>query len=84
MKLFLAGLVCCALGVMLFAVNWLGAVSFAPHITEWDTPPGRIGAAYSVVGYRPTIFGVVFILAGLALLIVPQFVKARAGESQRI
>ena len=85
MKRFNAGLVCCAVGVMLFAVNWLGAAAAISSVTEWDRSGfGRIGAAFSLVGYVPITFGVVFLIAGGVLLYRPARENSpQPGEASR-
>ncbi len=69
MKRFNAGLACCAVGVMLFAVNWLGAAAAVSSVTEWSREGlGRMGASFSIVGYLPIVFGVLLLIGGLVLI----------------
>ena len=67
MKRLAIGLTSCALGLLLYAVNWLGAVLFMPQVTEWDG--SRLSASYSVVGHRPLVFGVLLLIFGAALVV---------------
>lgn len=69
MRRFAIGLCCCVVGVLLCAVNWLGAAAAVSQVTEWDTQKGRVSAAYSVVGHGPQVIGIIFFVAGLALMI---------------
>ncbi len=69
MRRFAMGLCCCVVGVLLWAVNWLGAAAAVSQVTEWDTQKGRVSAAYAVVGHGPEVIGIIFIVAGLALMI---------------
>ena len=68
MKRLVIGCTCCALGVILYAVNWLGAAVNVAQVTEWDTTKGRLGAAYSIVGRGPLVFGVLLFVVGAVLL----------------
>lgn len=68
MKRLVIGCTCCALGVILCAVNWLGAAVNVAQVTEWDTTKGRLSAAYSIVGHGPLVFGVILLVVGAVLL----------------
>jgi hypothetical protein len=63
------GLASCLAGVLLYAVNWLGAAINVAQVTEWDTRYGRLHSAYALVGHRPLTFGVVLFVLGVALII---------------
>jgi hypothetical protein len=41
------GLACCLAGILLYAVNWLGAAINVAQVTEWDTRYGRLHSAYA-------------------------------------
>ena len=69
MKRLVIGCLCCALGVILYAVNWLGAAVNVAQVTEWDSSKGRLAAAYSLVGHQPLIFGVILFVVGALLLV---------------
>jgi hypothetical protein len=63
------GLTCCLAGVLLYAVNWLGAAINVAQVTEWDTRYGRLHSAFALVGHRPLTFGIVLFAAGVALVL---------------
>ncbi len=69
MKRLAIGLCCCLAGVLLYAVNWLGAAVNVAQATEWDTRTGRLHAAFALVGHRPLTFGVILFAVGAALII---------------
>ena len=68
MKRLAMGCMCCSLGVILYAVNWLGAAINVAQATEWDSSKGRLAAAYSLVGHQPLVLGVVLFVVGAVLL----------------
>jgi hypothetical protein len=70
MKLSSIGLGFCAIGALLYIVNYCVAVSFFPHITSWPTGRGRLYAAYCEVGCQPTVIGAILFVVGLVLIII--------------
>jgi hypothetical protein len=78
---FAIGLSCCVVGVVLYAVNWLGAAAASVQVQEWDTQKGKVSAAYAIVGHQPLIIGVIAFVAGL-LLIVWSYWPIRAEDGK--
>lgn len=59
----------CALGCLLYAVNFLAAALYVPHVTQWPTAGGRIAGGFEAVGYTPTIAGVLMFGVGLIMIL---------------
>jgi hypothetical protein len=72
MKLSSIGFGFCAIGVLLYIANYCVAASYLPHITEWPAAKGKLFAAYSEVGYHPTMIGAALFVVGIILIIVGQ------------
>jgi hypothetical protein len=54
-------------GVILCAVNWLGAAAAVPAVSEWSGR--RINGAWQYVGYVPLIIGIVLLVISVILII---------------
>ena len=84
MKRLLVGLFCCLAGILLCAINWLGAAAAVPAVTEWSGGR-RINGGWSLVGYWPLIFGIALLVLGLILVIPALFpADGSASESPRL
>jgi len=83
MKLLVIGCGCCTLGVLLYAVNWLGAAINVAQVTEWDSSKGRLHAAYSLVGRQPLTIGVILLVIGAVLLVHYAFSLLNARSEAR-
>jgi hypothetical protein len=67
MKRLMAGLCCFLAGVLLCAVNWLGAVVSMPLLDSWSG--SRLAAAWHLAGYGPLVFGIILFVLGAFLII---------------
>jgi hypothetical protein len=75
------GCMCCTLGVILYAANWLGAAVNVAQVTEWDSSKGRLAAAYSIVGHQPLVLGVILFIVG-ALVLVQYLLSSLEASSE--
>jgi hypothetical protein len=64
-------------GVLLCAVNWLGAAAALPAVGEWSGT--RMSGAWKLVGHGPLVFGILLIVLGLILLISALYERGDAG-----
>ena len=67
----------CSLGCLLYALNFLAAILRIPYLTSWETSGGRIGEAFSQVGYQPTIVGAGLFILGITLIVIGCLIRCR-------
>jgi hypothetical protein len=66
MKRLAIGLCSLLAGILLCAINWLGAAAALPAVTEWSGT--RMDGAWKLVGHAPLIIGIVLIVSGFILV----------------
>ena len=83
MKRLAIGLTSCLAGVLLYAVNWLGAAINVAQVTESGTRGTVVFTPLTLAWHRPLTFGVVLFALGVALIIwavaLPRFGSTGAG-----
>ena len=53
-------------GILLCAINWLGAAAALPAVDQWNGT--RMNGAWTLVGHAPLVFGIVLLVLGFILL----------------
>ncbi|MEI6725865.1 MAG: hypothetical protein WCN81_06555 [Actinomycetes bacterium] len=66
MKRLAIGLCFFLAGVLLCAINWLGAAAATPALTEWNGT--RMDGAWQLVGHGPLILGIILLVASVVLV----------------
>jgi hypothetical protein len=73
-------------GILLCAINWLGAAAALPAVTEWSGT--RMNGAWKLVGHTPLVVGIVLLVVSVVLIASAFYeegdVSAPASERARV
>ncbi|MHC4230476.1 MAG: hypothetical protein ACYSW0_23830, partial [Planctomycetota bacterium] len=70
----------CCIVAILYAVNYLAAVIYMPHIRNFGTPPGRLGTAYKIVGRAPELLAIIALVVGIIYLMIGELNEIRSKK----
>jgi hypothetical protein len=74
------GAIFCCIAAILYAVNYLAAVIYMPHIGNFSTPPGRLGTAYKIVGRTPELLAIIALAVGIVYLVIGELNQIRSQK----
>jgi hypothetical protein len=71
----------CCMAAILYAANYLAAVSLMPQLTNFSTPPGRLRTAYNVVGRTPEHLAYIALGIGIVYLVIGELSQRKSKET---
>lgn len=71
----------CGMAAILYAANYLAAVSFMQQLTNWSTPPGRLETAYKVVGRTPEHLAYIALAIGIVYLVISELNQRKSEKT---
>ncbi len=74
------GVIFCCIAAILYVANYLAAVIYMPHIRNFSTPPGHLGAAYKIVGRTPEHLAYIALVVGIVYLVIGELNQIKSQK----
>ena len=74
------GVIFCGIAAILYVANYLAAVIYMPHIRNFGTPPGHLGAAYKIVGRTPEHLAYIALVVGIVYLVIGELNQIKSQK----
>jgi len=76
----IVGAIFCLIAGILYSANFVAAVSLMPQITNYSTPPGRLGTAYNIAGRTPEYLACIALAIGIVSIVLGELSRMKSKK----
>jgi len=76
----IVGAIFCLLAGILYAANFVAAVSLMPQVTNFSTPPGRQATAYNIAGRTPEYLACIAMAIGIVFVVLGELSRMKSKK----